>query len=145
MLKELEPGVSHVVILLPHMILGSDAEPWMLCKVTGTPAYATEGDIAEARELGFAVKNKQRVLQLKKFEPYEPGGRRHIFCKDIVITAPVSALCGHNLKKPPREQTADLRAIIAALNPSDMKTLEVERLMLTSRPSCAVLSCSTGF
>eukprot|EP00965_Chrysotila_dentata_P182103 6013065-Pleurochrysis_carterae.AAC.1 len=87
MLKELEPDVSHVAILLPH-ILGPDAEPWMLCKVTGPPTSATEENIAEARELGFAVKNKQRVLRLEKFEPYKPGSRRHILCKDVVITAP---------------------------------------------------------
>eukprot|EP00959_Pyramimonas_sp_CCMP1952_P233913 4887949-Pyramimonas_sp.AAC.1 len=70
----------------------------MLCQVTGAPAPAVEEDIAEARELGFSVKGNQRVMRMRKLEPYEPGSRRFIFCKDVLITAPVSALCRHNLK-----------------------------------------------
>eukprot|EP00965_Chrysotila_dentata_P099131 3277665-Pleurochrysis_carterae.AAC.1 len=60
----------------------------MLCQVTGAPAPAVEEDIAEAQELGFSVKGNQRVMRMRKLEPYEPGRRRFIFCKDVLITAP---------------------------------------------------------
>eukprot|EP00965_Chrysotila_dentata_P055372 1837474-Pleurochrysis_carterae.AAC.1 len=70
----------------------------MIGKFTGPPATAVEEDIAEAKELGFAVKGNQRVLRLLKFKPYEPGSRRFIVCLDVMITIPVTAIYRHNMK-----------------------------------------------
>eukprot|EP00965_Chrysotila_dentata_P108643 3588706-Pleurochrysis_carterae.AAC.1 len=64
----------------------------------GAPAPAVEEDIAEAWELGFSVKGGQRVLRMRKLEPYGPGSRRFILCKDVSIKAPISALRRQNLK-----------------------------------------------
>eukprot|EP00965_Chrysotila_dentata_P141221 4667873-Pleurochrysis_carterae.AAC.2 len=88
---------------------------------------------------------------MRRLEPYEPGKGRFVFCKDILITTPVSALCQHNLKNnaPPGRWSiknlkhssvsytgdvfelceANHRAIVEALNSSDLGTHESEQLV----------------
>ena len=51
---------------------GNEHEPWLLGRLEGEVAKATDADVQSMRELGFkGVKKGQRVLHLTKFEPFE--------------------------------------------------------------------------